>query len=58
MEKITARIAKLSTEMLKDMIRKLNNDFRDGADLVQSAALDALMSRIPEAEFVAFCDAL
>lgn len=58
MEKITARIAKLSTEMLKDMIRKLNNDFRDGADLVQSAALDALMSRIPEAEFVAFCGAL
>src|ERR1700744_6385690 len=58
MNKIAAKVSKLSTEMLKDMAAKLNDDFRDGADLVQSAVLDALMARLPEAEFVAFCDSL
>jgi DNA-directed RNA polymerase specialized sigma24 family protein len=58
MEKITAKITGLTTEMLKDMAARLTDDFRDGADLVQSAVLDALMSRLPEAEFVAFCEAL
>lgn len=58
MDKLTAKISTLTTEMLKDMAIRLNSDFRDGADLVQSAVMDALMARMPEAEFVQFCDAL
>ena len=55
---IQTKVAKLSTEMLRDMAVKLNSDFRDGADLVQSVVMNELMSRLPEAEFVALCEAL
>lgn len=58
MEAITAKIANLGTATLKDMAAKLVNDFRDGSDLVLSAVLDRLMVVLPEAEFVAFCEAL
>lgn len=58
MENIAAKVASLSIATLKDMAARLNTDFRDGADLVQSAVLAELMARLPEAEFVSFCDAL
>ena len=58
MEKLTAKISKFSTEMLKDMATKLQADFRDGADEVLSAVLGVLMTRLPDDEFVAFCEAL
>ena len=58
MNKLTSRIQTLSTEMLKDIAQKLNGDFRDGADEAQSAVLDELMARLPETDFVAFCEAM
>ena len=57
-QKLTARVAGLSTAMLKDMAGKLLADQRDGSEIVLSEVLDALMGRLPEAEFVAFCEAL
>jgi hypothetical protein len=55
MDKINAKVSKLSTEALKDMAAKLYVDNRDEAQIVFSAVLDALMGRLPEADFVAFC---
>jgi hypothetical protein len=57
-EKMTRKIAAQSTDALKDMASKLYADMREGADIVFSAVLDALMARLPEEEFVAFCDAM
>jgi hypothetical protein len=58
MEAINANIAKLSIATLKDMAVKLNSDFREGADLIQSAVLDRLMAIMPEADFVDFCNVM
>lgn len=58
MEAINNKIAKLSLNMLKDMAVKLNDDFRDGADIVQNAVMDRLMAIMPETEFVEFCNVL
>lgn len=58
MNAITSKIERLSLSMLKDMAVRLNSDFRDGADLVQSAVLDRLMVIMPECDFVAFCGEL
>ncbi len=55
-QQMEAKIAKLSTEALKDMVLKLHADMRDGAEIALSAVLDALMNRLPEDDFVAFCD--
>lgn len=57
-EKMAKRIAAQSTASLKEMAAKLYVDMRDEASIVLSAVLDALMLRLPEAEFVSFCEAL
>lgn len=58
MNALTAKIANLNIKMLKEMAFQLNEDFRDGADLVHSAVMDRLMQIMPEAEFVALCGEL
>jgi hypothetical protein len=58
MDKISAKVSKLSVAMLKDMAVKLFDDTREGSDLVMTAVLNQLEARLPEAEFVAFCDAI
>lgn len=58
MNQITARIGKLSTSDIKEMAIAISQDLQDGAELVEAAILDELMQRMPEAEFVAFCEAL
>lgn len=55
-QKLTSKIASQKTEALKEMAAALYADMRDGADLVFSAVLDALMARLPEDDFVAFCE--
>jgi hypothetical protein len=57
-QKINARVASLSVATLKDMAGKLMNDQRAGTEIVLSAVMDALMARMPEAEFVSFCEVL
>ena len=56
--KLTAKIEAQSTDALKDMASKLMADMRDGAEIVLSAVLDALMVRLPEDQFVALCEKL
>lgn len=57
-QKINARVAGLSIVTLKDMAGKLMNDQRAGTEIVLSAVMDSLMARMPEADFVAFCESL
>ena len=58
METIAARTESLSIAKLQEMAQLLNDDFREGADMVMSAVINALEAKMPEAEFVAFCEAL
>ncbi len=55
MDKIITKIASQKTEALMEMAVMLYSDMRDEADIVLNAVLDALMARLPEAEFVDFC---
>jgi hypothetical protein len=55
-QKFTAKVSSLSVAMLKEIATKMYTDSRDEADMVLSAAIDALMTKMPEAEFVAFCE--
>lgn len=48
----------LSTDDLIIELKRLSNDFSTGAKLVFDAAMDILMERMPEAEFVALCETL
>jgi hypothetical protein len=57
-EKMTDKLSGLSIATLKDMVIKLNTDMREGTDIVLSFALDALMARMPEPDFVSFCEGL
>lgn len=58
MNKINAKVSKLSLSMLTDMAAKLFADTRDGSEIVFSAVLGELERRMPEAQFVAFCEAM
>ena len=55
-EKIRNRLNSLSVEMLKEIIDKLMDDFRDGSDIVFSMALNVLQSKIDTKSFIEFCD--
>lgn len=54
-QKMTSKIASRSTASLKEMAIVLFSDARAESGLVLSAVLDALMARLSESEFVAFC---
>lgn len=51
------KIAAQSTSQLKKIAAELANDFRDGAEVVYAKVLDALELRLPETEFIEFCNA-
>jgi hypothetical protein len=55
---ITARLASLSIEEIANVINGLMNDTRAETDVVMSAALNALESKMPEADFLRFCEKL
>ena len=44
--------------MIKEVARKLMDDFRDGSIIVFKISLDILESRLDEKEFVEFCNSL
>jgi hypothetical protein len=56
----TAKVnmSKISTSDLMLEVKKLSNDFSDSATMVFDIALDILMDRLPESEFVNFCNNL
>lgn len=56
MNKLIKKIERHDTATIKEIVKKTNNDFRTGAGMVFDAALDVLMKRLPEPEFVAFCE--
>lgn len=58
MEKMIARLQTVKTSQLKEMAVLLNEDFSNEATIVSNAVLDVLMARLPEEEFVEFCDSL
>ena len=58
MNALTAKTAALSTAQLRDVIANLWSDFREEAATVFDAALVELERRLPEGEFVAFCETL
>ena len=48
----------LSTYDLIVEVKKLSNDFSIGADLIFDVAMDILMERLPECEFIEPCNEL
>jgi len=58
MNALTAKIAALSTAQLREVVAGLFVDLREEAGTALDAALVELERRLPEGEFVAFCDAL
>ena len=58
MDKINAKVSALPLKTLKEMAVALFNDSREGSEIVLSAVLSALEAKMPETEFVAFCDAI
>jgi hypothetical protein len=57
-EIIKKTLSKTSTNLLKEMISKLMYNYEDGAGLVFNLALSELETRLPESEYVLFCDSL
>ena len=49
---------KLTTIDLIAELKKLNDTFTTGADLIYDVCLDILMNRLPEDEFTLLCDSL
>ena len=52
------KLNNLSTTDLITEVKKLANDFSTGAELVSDVAMDILMNRLPENEFVELCSTL
>lgn len=58
MQQLLAKTAAQPVAKLQEMARLLVDDFQDGADEVFAAVMRALEAKMPEAEFVAFAEAL
>lgn len=54
----TNKLNTISTADLIVEVKKLVNDFSNGAELVFDVAMDILMNRMPENEFVELCNSL
>jgi len=57
-KKIKGSLEMQTTEQLKEMARLLMTNYEDGAIIVFNFVLDVLESRMPESEYVEFCDNL
>jgi hypothetical protein len=57
-QKIEARISRCSVDALKEMALALFANDSDEAGAVLPIVLDALMARMPEADFTSFCEAM
>lgn len=55
-ERFAAKIAALSTAQLREVIAGLYSDTRPAAAIAFNLALVELEGRIPESDFVDFCD--
>lgn len=57
-EKMVKLASQLSAPELMEQARKINEMFDDWADDVLMAMLSALESKIPESDYIQFCDSL
>lgn len=57
-EKMKSKISSQSTEMLKDVAKRLMNNFEEGSAIAFKYVLDELEARMPESEYVDFCENL
>ena len=53
-----SKLNTLSTSDLINEVKRLANNLSDGADLISDAALEILMNRLPEKEFIEICETL
>ncbi len=58
MKALLNKLTNVSTETLKEMAVKLNNNFSDGADLVFDAVINTLETRVSEDEFLGLMETL
>lgn len=54
----TQELSKLSTDELLETAKKLFTDYSTAADKVFNVIINILENRLPENEFVKFCDSL
>jgi hypothetical protein len=54
----TEELSKLSTNDLLETAKKLSKDYSTAAEKVFNVIIDILDNRLPENEFVNFCDSL
>lgn len=58
MNKLTAKIKNIETKTLKEVASLLMDNFEDGSGLTFDAVMAELEERMPEEEYVLFCDNL
>jgi hypothetical protein len=54
----TANLNKVSTSELMVEVQRLTSDFSDAAQMVWDVAMNILMERLPETEYINFCNSL
>jgi hypothetical protein len=55
---LTEKMAKMNIDELAEIVGRLMNDTSSEATMVIDAALSAIESKMPEADFVRFCEKL
>lgn len=55
---LTEKLSKMNINELAEIVGRMMNDTRSEASIVIDAALSALESKMPEADFVRFCEKL
>ena len=55
---LTEKLSKMNINELAEIVGCMMNDTRSEASIVIDAALSALESKMPEADFVRFCEKL
>jgi len=55
---LTEKLSELSTDQVAEIAARLFQDYSSEAGVVLEAAMQVLESRLPEADFVRFCDKL
>lgn len=58
MNALATKIETLSTEQIKEVVNGTFEMIQDEADVVLQTALNILEKRLPENEFIEFCDSI
>jgi len=55
---LTNKLSKLSVNEVAEIVAKMFSDTRNEAGIILDAALEVLEAKMPEADFVRFCEKL